>query len=283
MEHFKKIIRLAILLPIIALTGCEEEQVDWVLVNNIWKAALKETNLPAEAPMPEISFLNEDFYAELLKKDCGRFEGRKYERCREKVAEIKEKLKLSLGRTYDELYYGYVENEQQIINEDCSQYEEDSEKKECRRDKQKLRGDYNWKVLGRAYFGKNRVEIYIPEIEDTIQSWDAYYRRNYSSFNYDEQRCYFYNTIAHELMHIALFKKGYLANDHHRVMKEPGAFINVLDFISRHFETSAEGVHKKLAIRSLERGMEGDEIENRIMQRQRKAEDKKNKNTKGCL
>ncbi len=55
--NLNKLKLLVLLLPAMALSGCEEWKADQALVENIWKKTVEVTSLPAETPMPRVEFL----------------------------------------------------------------------------------------------------------------------------------------------------------------------------------------------------------------------------------
>ncbi|MBI3046026.1 MAG: hypothetical protein HYY86_00565 [Candidatus Harrisonbacteria bacterium] len=81
------------------------------------------------------------------------------------------------------------------------------------------------------------------------------------SLGLKEKEAAFYNTIAHELLHHALFLKG-IKRENHRIMKEEGYLEKVIDVISRHLDLPLNGLQKEISMESLERGIQLDRDNN---------------------
>ncbi len=274
--NLKKLLLLILLLP---LAGCWEKEIDEPLIRDIWQEVVRVHRLDPKTPMPEIAFLEEDIYRKLVRKDCSGYKGSRKEDCLEDRKELEEKAEEMLGRDYDEIYKEYVEAEWRFLREDCSQYQDKKKIKQCKKDKKRIEND-DGKVFGRAFFGHYRAEIYPLEIYEWLASYERYYRRNFISFSYLEQEAYFYGVIAHEDEHLALNKLGVPASDQHKQMLESGSFVKILDFISKRLDIREGGIHRELSIKSLKHGIEGDEVQKRIQNRESGSEAAKDKQAK---
>ena len=141
------------------------------------------------------------------------------------------------------------------MNENCKNYEK-KERKQCKKDQERL-NDFSGKAMGRAFFSHNRIEIYFYEIE--------FYTPN--SFSYREGEVYFYSTIAHEFLHIALYKKAVPTGDHHSIMLVKNYLDNLIDFLSTRLELKNNSDPKERSFKSLERGIKNDWAENQTLKR----------------
>lgn len=55
----KKLILALLIVPLLTLAGCEEKEIDQVLVDNIWQEVMKVAELPRDTPKPVIEFIND--------------------------------------------------------------------------------------------------------------------------------------------------------------------------------------------------------------------------------
>jgi hypothetical protein len=258
--------KLSIAILLFSTAGCDEKEIDNSLVELIRKKAAVEAGIQPDTFHPKITFMDEDLYAQFLKLNCGQYSNgtARKAHCEEKLQGLKDKVLITLGEPYEDLYENYVESDLRVINEDCSKYEKEK-RSQCKSDKEKIVG-YNTKVLGRAYY-RNRAEIYLNPIQDILNNWNEYYRRNYTSLSFGEREAYMYSTAAHEALHLAYYHKGIL-EDHHRLMKESGALERMLDIISDYLKIDRRGYHKDLKMKSLQRGIEEEGAKKRSKERQ---------------
>jgi len=235
------------------------------LIYRIWDQTAKLTGINPDTPMPEIFFLERDFYSELLEKNCSLYEGDKKNDCEEDVKEIDKQLKIIFGKDHKETYGQYLDYQWKMINENCGSYG-DRIKKQCEQDKEKISATIGM-ALGRTYCLENRIEIFPKKISKCMWAWSDYYERNYSRISFEERSAFNFGVIAHEMLHIALYLKGIPARNHHQEMKDKKYMENLSDFISGELDTPKEGAHKELHIKSLERGIESEEAQKRIRER----------------
>jgi hypothetical protein len=166
-------------------SGCNE-QVDEVLVQNIWQEVVKITELNPDTPMPEIVFL-----------------------------------------------------------------------KSSPPDAQ-----------GRFYFQEKRAEIYLGSIIRTIWAERTAYEKSGgtcgSNISYTEGKALVYDTVAHEMLHYALYLKGVQVRDQHRQMKEKRYLLPVIGYINDYFKINTSfkshenGYQQDISMRSLKLGIEHD-------------------------
>ncbi|MBI4992232.1 MAG: hypothetical protein HZB99_03370 [Candidatus Harrisonbacteria bacterium] len=264
--HLKKIWRIILLLPILTLASCDEEQVDTVLVQDTWKKILKLTDLPPNTPLPEIVFLKEDFYYQLLMRDCEQYENGKKTRCEKNRQVIESRASAVLGQPANNLYQDYLRSEYRILREDCSRYQNKKDRKQCKSDKNRII-DSAQGILGRAFLNQNRAEIYVEEIAETLYHWENYYRRINNDISYEESGVYFYGTVAHEMLHLAFSRRGIPTNQHHKLMKVSGMLEKLTDFLSTRLGAFKNGPQKDLKIKGLGIAIENDEVYDRTIKR----------------
>ena len=252
------------LIPLMALLlGCDEKP-NQEIINKIWIKTLEVTQIAPDTPIPEILFLEKDFYNEIMKNNCSLLAGRKKTACENDLKEINKQLTIATGKNSEELYGKYFEYGRKITNENCGSYDGEA-KEQCKQDKKNIRSGEN--ALGRTFFSDNRIEIYPQKINKNIRAWDDYYEKNYNPFSYGQHQAFFYGIIAHEMIHIALFKKEIPANNQHKEMGDKEYLGKLLEFISETLKTSKDGAHKDLIMKSLEKGIEIDGAEERAEKR----------------
>ncbi|MBI3046382.1 MAG: hypothetical protein HYY86_02505 [Candidatus Harrisonbacteria bacterium] len=189
--NLKKLARSALLLPVIVLSGCEEWKSDEQLIQNIWKEAVKITEIDPNTPMPQVIFLKKT----------------------------------------------------------------------------------EPKALGKFFYEYNKAEIYLGSITEFIwKAQDAYQKSDGTSgydFSHKEIEASVYNTVAHEMLHGALYLKDVPGNLHHRQMKEKGYLLPVLSYINDYFKINdgfkshRNGYHVNLSMQSLTKAIDEDEEEKR--------------------
>ncbi|MDP3729479.1 MAG: hypothetical protein Q8R26_01850 [bacterium] len=160
--NLKKVAQAALLIvPLIALSGCDEWKADEKLVSNIWQEVVKITELNPDTPMSRIVFLQTSPPG----------------------------------------------------------------------------------AHGRFYLQNKKAEIYLGSIYRTIwRQRDAYDKYGFvygKNISYKEGEALVYNTVAHEMLHYALYLKGVPSNDHHRQMKEKGYLLSVIGYINDYFKINA--------------------------------------------
>ena len=252
------------LIPLMALLlGCDEKP-NQEIINKIWIKTLEVTQIAPDTPIPEILFLEKDFHNEFLKNNYSLFGGRKKTACENDLKEINKQLTIATGKNSEELYGKYFEYERKIMNENCESYNGNA-KEQCEQDKKNILSGAN--ALGKTFFFDNRIEIYPQKINRTVWTWDDYYKKNYNPFSYSQNQAFFYGIVAHEMIHIALFKKGIPANNQHKEMRDKEYLGKLLEFISETLKTSKDGACKDLHMKSLEKGIEIDEITKKAEER----------------
>lgn len=158
----RKLLMTAIIICFSASSGCDENSINWEIVNESWQKVIEITGISPSTPMPQAVFLKSESFSSC--KAC--------------------------------------------VNSNASV-----------------------KVLGRAFIGQNKVEIYMENIDSALWDWSVYYERYGVQFSYEEKKIYFYSVVAHEFLHIALHEKGIETLDHHQLIKnyEP----QTIEFISQ--------------------------------------------------
>jgi len=123
---------------------------------------------------------------------------------------------------------------------------------------------------GRFYFQEKRAEIYLGSILRSIwQQKNAYAHKKSgaaygSNISYIEGRALVYNTVAHEMLHYALYLKGVPVKDQHRQMKEKGYLLLAIGYINDYFKindgfkSNQNGYQEDITMRSLAKGIEQD-------------------------
>lgn len=114
------------------------------------------------------------------------------------------------------------------------------------------------KVLGRAFIGQNRIEIYTENIDSALWTWSNHYERYGIQFTYEEKEIYFYSVVAHEFIHIALHEKGIDSLDHHQIIKnyEP----QTIEFIAKEMGAEDCSLIKQMKERAAEQWIKDDEL-----------------------
>lgn len=115
-------------------------------------------------------------------------------------------------------------------------------------------------ALGVYYYPRRTISIYLDNINNYHWQWKL--SPSNLSLSSKEEEAAFYNTVAHELLHHALFLKGVPLKNHHKIMKESGYMEKMIDLISAHFNLPLNGLQKEISLQSLERGIQLDEDNN---------------------
>lgn len=250
---------------IILLTGCDEKKLDQTLIDQLWIKTVEITEIDPKTPKPEIVILDEDLYQKILRKDCESKSGRSKENCLADRKELEDSILLKTGKGYESRYGGYMQIDQKILSENCGEYSEKEKRKQCKADK--LTQLNAGEVLGRSFLVNDYIEIYHRNILSYLDGWDQYYTCYHLPFSYDEKESFFYGVIAHEMLHVALYKKNIDSDDHHRMMRDK-YMDPLLNFISDYKKTDRNGFHRKMTFDCLDAGIAEDEASKRINSRQ---------------
>ncbi|MDO8429778.1 MAG: hypothetical protein Q7S73_00215 [bacterium] len=102
------------------------------------------------------------------------------------------------------------------------------------------------------------IRICLNNIYENNWSHDKYYAYYHIHFSYKHKRAMFYGTVAHEMLHHALFLKGRSNNHEHQLMKDEKLIEKMMDLISDHLKLPKDGIQKEPPLRSLDRGIKLD-------------------------
>lgn len=251
--YFKKLSFVAILL---LTAGCDEPELDQPLVDQLWVKTVEVTGISPETPKPEILLLDSDLYQEILNLSCESKQGKSNEACLAERKEIEDSVLAKTGKKYQSRYEAYIQTERNFVNEDCEKYSDKERKDQCNADKPSRQT--GTMVLGRAFLADDYIEIYHKNIYKSI--WN---HLDHALISNARKESVFYSVIAHEMLHVALYKKNIDANEHHRLMRD--TYMDpMINFISDYKKIPRDGFHRKLAYGSLEVGVTGDEEWKRI-------------------
>ena len=248
------------LVVILALTaGCDEIEPDKVLIDQLWTKTIAVVGIDPETSKPEIALLEKDLYQEIYQLNCESKSGKSNESCLAVRKDLEDSVLAKTGKNYQSRYEGYIKSERNFLDEDCEKYSDKGKKEQCKADKpSKKTGNM---VLGRAFLADDYIEIYYSNIYKS--TWN---NLDHALVGNAKKESYFYSVIAHEMLHVALFKKNVDVNEHHRLMRDKH-MDPMINFISDYKETDRDGFHRKLAFGSLEVGIAGDETLKRINER----------------
>ncbi len=256
---------LALASVLILTAGCDEKDLDQVLVDQLWTKTVEITGIDPGTPKPDLGMLDEDLYHKILRTECESKSGGSKEDCLADRKELEDSVLPKTGKDYASRYAGYLQADRKILNENCGEYSDKTKKSQCEADKVSARGSGN--ILGRAFLGNNYVEIYYENIWSYLRRRDEYYASYHLPFSYEEKEGFFYSVIAHEMLHIALHIKGADSDDHHRMMRD--TYMDpLMNLISDYENAGRKGYHREMAFSSLEVGINGDEASKRIKNRE---------------
>lgn len=259
------------LASILLLGGCKEEELDPELTKKLWAKTVEVVGIDAATPLPEMMMMDEDLYKKIILMDCENGDDSEVERqeCREDLRKLEDSVLQKTGKNYPYRYGGAVLADRRILSEKCENYSDDERRKQCEADKFQKR---NSNVHARAFLSQNYLEFYYLKIRSFLSGYDGYYARYKIPFTYNEKESYFVYIQAHEMLHIAIYLKiavdGKLISidDHHRLMKDK-YMGPLLDMISDHYGIDRNGIHRELAMKSLDAGISSDEASKRIKER----------------
>ncbi len=261
--------KLALASAIVLMAGCDEKELDEVLVGQLWNKCVETVKIDPKSPKPDIMMMEDDLYLEIVKMNCESAPEDAKKDCLTERKELENSVYWKTGRTYDFLYAKYANADRNILHEDCEKYSGKEKKKQCESDK--LSGKNTGKILGRAFLADNYLEIYYREILDYLDKRGQYYAYYHLPFSYGEKQSFFYGVVAHEMLHVALTSKGVDANSQHREMRDKH-MEPLLDLISDYEKTDRKGYHREMTFGSLDAGIAGDEAAKRIKRRQKTGE-----------
>lgn len=146
--------------------------------------------------------------------------------------------------------------------EDCSKYLESSQKEQCEKDNKEMEDSG---ALACASLGPEKIEIYT---EDIAQSF-KYYQNRENKWMKKEKSAFIHGVIAHEMLHIALWRIG-RRQDHHKIMMDERLLEKMLELMVERFGSYDLKLVKELIIeKSLAKGISQDEAEKRRKEREK--------------
>lgn len=259
--NLKKIFVLALILLLGSCQSLPLENQSDLLMD--WAYIVRLTGLPSNSPIPKIAFLEKDYYLELQRLNCEKYQKETEEKqeCLDEQSEVLKEVERTLGASIKNLYLQYLPYDWRLQNENCEECEE-AKKKQCEEDKQKILDSLH-EVLGRNYLSSNYIEIFPKIIDKNFRS----HERLQNEWLTKERLIYHRATTGHESLHTVLYQAGIPANDHHKIMRDEKLMEKLIDHLSQKLDAPLEGLHKKLHLQSLEIGIQNDKIEKQILER----------------
>lgn len=232
----------------ISLTaGCAVKDPDQAFIDRLWNQTIKVTGIPRKTSKPEIVMLDEDLYRVILEKNCEFETEASKASCLTERKKLEDSVLLKTGKKYSAVYDWYMQIDRKTLEKNCEKSADVEKKMLC--GKAKLYRPSSIKILGRTYLRNHYIEIFRTDINACIA---------YLPVSSAEKESFFYDVIAHEMLHAAMRIKKIDAIDHHRLMRDK-YMEPMTDFISDYEKTGRNGFHRKNTFSSLELGIASDE------------------------
>ncbi len=256
--------KLAMASIFVLMGGCNEADVDAVLIDKIWIETVKTVGIDSATQKPEVIIMKEDLYRKILRKNCESKSGGSKEECLRDRKELEASVLAVTGKNYTDRYSEGISSERKFLYENCEAYADKGKRRQCESDKHMK---INAKVLARAYLPQRYIEIFYYYIQSISSDYDKYYQNRYHlSFSYAQSESFFYGIIAHEMLHIAMHIKNIPTLDHHQLMKDK-YMDPLLKFINEYEKSDRDGFHRDMIYIGLDAGIAGDEAAKRIINR----------------
>ena len=146
--------------------------------------------------------------------------------------------------------------------EDCSKYNAEKLQKQCQEYNETLN---NKNTLARAFLLENRIELY-TEIINKQYSWLQYNHNLWLKNGVED--IYFYKTVAHEMLHHALWRKWLNENqreyrdtlEQHRLMRDKKYLESAILYLCRRFNLEPKFIIDELKMADLEYSIKSDNL-----------------------
>lgn len=236
------------LAAILGLTaGCAVKDPEAAFIDLLWKQAVKVTGIPGKTPKPKIVMMDEDLYEKILGKNCEFEPEESKTACLTERKKLEDSVLLKTGKKYSAVYEWYMRADREDLKKACDKSADAEKNRACA--KKELYRPISIKTLGRTYLRNHYIEIFRADINFCLA---------YIPVSSAEKESFFYDVVAHEMLHAAMRVKRIDPSDHHRLMRdrymEP-----MTDFISDHKKTDRNGFHRKNTFNSLDLGIAADE------------------------